>query len=87
MPQRKPQNPIANAILDTLISANEPDSNLEPANVVDGLYMIARGLHDVARAIRELAKTPPPAQPQPQHDSWESYLQDRQRQRQKEPPQ
>lgn len=34
-------------------SPNEADRNLEPANVVDGLFAIARGLHDVADAIRE----------------------------------
>lgn len=39
---------------DCLISPNEADSNLEPANVVDGLYAIARALRAVAKAIEEL---------------------------------
>ncbi len=48
---------LANAITDglgsTLISPNEVDLNMEAANVVDGLFAIARALHDVAAAIRE----------------------------------
>ena len=42
-----------------LWSPNEADMNFEPANVVDGLYAIARGLHDVARAIREANELEP----------------------------
>jgi hypothetical protein len=41
----------ADALRDALISLNERDSNLEPANVVDGLFAIARGLVAVAEAI------------------------------------
>lgn len=37
-----------------LISVNESDRNLEPANVVDGLFAIARGLHAVAQSIEKL---------------------------------
>jgi hypothetical protein len=37
---------------ETLISVNESDRNLEPANVVDGLFAIARALQSVAEAIR-----------------------------------
>jgi hypothetical protein len=44
---------LVNAINATLISPNEADQNLEPANVVDGLFAIARAIHDVAEAIRE----------------------------------
>lgn len=44
-------DPIANAIYETLISPNEIDRNLEAANVVDGLFAIARALHHVARAL------------------------------------
>jgi hypothetical protein len=36
-----------------LWSPNETDSNGEPANVVDGLFAIARALQDVAYAITE----------------------------------
>ncbi len=46
-------NQLAEAIRYTLVSPNECDSNLEPANVVDGLFAIARALQDVASAIRE----------------------------------
>jgi len=35
-----------------LRSPNESDSNGEAANVVDGLFAIARGLHAVAEAIK-----------------------------------
>jgi len=42
---------IAYVIGDSLVSANESDRNGESANVVDGLFAIARALEDVARAI------------------------------------
>lgn len=45
---------LADALAETLISPNEHDSNLEAANVVDGLFAIARALNDVAKALREL---------------------------------
>lgn len=41
---------VENAIRDTLISPNEADSNLEPANVVDGLYVLARSVRAVGTA-------------------------------------
>lgn len=44
-------DPIAKAIYSTLESPNECDSNLESANVVDGLFAIARALDRVAKAI------------------------------------
>lgn len=47
---------IAEAVLFSLVSPNESDRNLEAANVVDGLFAIARGLHDVADAIRKSEK-------------------------------
>ena len=47
-------NGTSAALLECLISPNEADSNLEPANVVDGLYAIARALHAVAEAIHAL---------------------------------
>lgn len=43
----------AKALREVFISPNEMDRNMEPANVVDGLFAIARALHDVASAIRE----------------------------------
>jgi len=42
---------LASAISNCLITPNESDSNWEPANVVDGLFAIARAIHHVARAI------------------------------------
>lgn len=47
------QDPIARAIWATLESANECDSNLEPANVVDGLFAIARSISKLADAVQE----------------------------------
>lgn len=41
---------VAEAIERTLVSPNELDSNYEAANVVDGLYAIARAIHHLARA-------------------------------------
>jgi hypothetical protein len=46
-------NQVAKAIKETLISRNESDLNLEAANVVDGLFAIARALNLVAKAIQE----------------------------------
>jgi hypothetical protein len=49
----KPEpDPVAKAIRKTLISPNESDRNFEAANVVDGLFAIARALHDLADAVR-----------------------------------
>jgi hypothetical protein len=45
------REPIAAALDRTLMSPNECDSNGEIANVVDGLFAIARGLHAVADAL------------------------------------
>lgn len=39
------------ALRAVLVSPNESDSNFEPANVVDGLFAIARALDRVADAI------------------------------------
>ena len=52
----------AAALRQTLISPNECDSNSEDANVVDGLFAIARALRDVAAAVRE-ASGPKPGPP------------------------
>lgn len=41
-------------LVECLISPNESDRNMEPANVVDGLFAIARGLQAVAKAIHAL---------------------------------
>jgi len=40
------ENAIAKAIKATLISPNEADSNLEAANVVDGLFFLARHIRN-----------------------------------------
>jgi hypothetical protein len=46
-----PNGAVAKAILDTLISPNEADQNLEAANVVDGLFAIARALSYGAKRL------------------------------------
>ena len=55
----------ADAIRSVFISPNEADRNMEPANVVDGLFAIARAiqrpderteLHAIARSIDNLAE-------------------------------
>lgn len=53
MPTRWPNGleGIANAILQVLESPNVADSNMEPANVVDAIDNVARGLFAVANAI------------------------------------
>ena len=42
---------VAQAINDNFTSPNERDSNGEPANVVDGLFAIARAVARVASAV------------------------------------
>ena len=42
---------VAKAIHDNFTSPNECDSNLEAANVVDGLFAIARAIRRLAEAI------------------------------------
>jgi hypothetical protein len=44
----------ADALMEVLVSPNEHDSNLEAANVVDGLFAIARGLDRIATSIDNL---------------------------------
>jgi hypothetical protein len=57
--KRTAEAETAKAIWSTLRSPNESDSNYEPANVVDGLFALARATRDagadVAEALRELA--------------------------------
>ncbi len=48
----KKADQVAEALRAVLESENEQDRNLEPANVVDGLFAIARALREVAKAIR-----------------------------------
>lgn len=42
---------VPQALIEALFSANECDRNLEPANVVDGLFAIARSILRLAEAI------------------------------------
>jgi len=42
---------LYHALRETLISPNEADRNLEPANVVDGLFAISRALHHIAEEL------------------------------------
>lgn len=48
---------IANAIHDNFTSPNETDSNFEAANVVDGLFAIARALHKIADVMDKQTTT------------------------------
>lgn len=45
---------IKTALENCFISPNESDSNAEAANVVDGLFAIARALNNVSKAIHKL---------------------------------
>jgi hypothetical protein len=49
MPRQK--DDLADALTSTLQSVNECDRNGEPANVVDGLFAIARAIHRLAEAV------------------------------------
>ncbi len=49
-------NEVSEALLAVGISPNEADSNLEAANIVDGLYAIARAVNRHAEATEMLAK-------------------------------
>ena len=46
---------IAKALANCLISPNESDSNFEAANVVDGIFAIARALNRCAEALGAIA--------------------------------
>lgn len=46
---------LSSALRATLISPNECDQNLEPANAVDGLFAIARSINSLAKAVTALA--------------------------------
>jgi hypothetical protein len=46
---------ITTAIGRVFISPNEADSNGEPANIVDGLFAIARSIDGLATAVRRIA--------------------------------
>jgi hypothetical protein len=45
----------AKALHETLISPDESDSNMEPANVVDGLFAIARAIDRLAKCFEDSA--------------------------------
>lgn len=45
---------IGGALRDCLISPNEMDRNMESANVVDGLFAIARAIDRLATAVHKL---------------------------------
>lgn len=50
----RPERRLADAVYDAFISPNESDRNMEPANVVDGLFAIARSIAHLANAIRDV---------------------------------
>lgn len=45
---------IAKALVEVFTSPNEVDSNLETANIVDGLFAIARALQGLTKAVYKL---------------------------------
>ena len=45
---------LAEALSEALVSPNEQDQNVVPANVVDGLFVIAQGLQGIAVSIKYL---------------------------------
>lgn len=49
---------LGDSLRAVLESPNEWDSNGEPANVVDGLFAIARALNRVAKAIEDQSEAP-----------------------------
>jgi hypothetical protein len=53
IPEEPPmrEKDIAQALQAVLVSPNEMDNNMEQANVVDGLFAIARAIDHVARAL------------------------------------
>ena len=53
-----PNDHVADAIRDTLISPNEYDRNLETANAVDGLFAISRALDGVRESITPKGASP-----------------------------
>lgn len=46
-----PEDPVAEALREVLISPSEADRNLEDANVVDGLFAVARAAHSISVSI------------------------------------
>jgi len=46
---------LSEAVWNTLRTPNEVDSNGEPANLVDGLFAIARSIDRLAEAVDRLA--------------------------------
>lgn len=51
---------VADVLNRTLETPNECDSNLEPANVVDGLFFIGKSIRLLARTIEEVFGSNPP---------------------------
>jgi hypothetical protein len=48
---------LCQALRDSFISVNEKDPKLNPANVVDGLWAIARAIHELAEQVGYLNLT------------------------------
>jgi hypothetical protein len=64
----RPSDTTAAALRDTLVSPNECDSHLEPANVVDALFFIGRQVGRLATALERLAPaTDGDGTPRPHH--------------------
>jgi hypothetical protein len=48
---------ISETLAQVFITPNESDRNMEPANIVDGLFILARSNFRLAAAIDRLAET------------------------------
>ncbi|MDP9364208.1 MAG: hypothetical protein M3Q10_08280 [Chloroflexota bacterium] len=48
------KNQVAEALVNTLVSPNESDRNMEAANVVDGLFAVARAIDHLANQVKWL---------------------------------
>jgi hypothetical protein len=51
-----PGKAIREALANVFVSPNEGDSNDEPANVVDGLFAIARAIERLADVVQGMGK-------------------------------
>ena len=55
-PKRQPTDPVAAVLHGALVSPNETGSDTEPANVVDGLFAIARAIGQLASTMTKCAE-------------------------------
>jgi len=51
-----PRPSLADTLRRVFESPNVPDTNLEPANIVDGLAMLAQAINRLARAVQNVTE-------------------------------